>query len=200
MDGLEHLRSKADQAFEKVQQEFPAEISCKPGCDDCCHALFDLTPVESLAIALAFLDLPRTQRREIRRRAEKAAQQFDRVLEKAMTLSGEERLTAFSQARIRCPLLKDHKCLLYEHRPITCRLYGIPVAVEGKARICHLARFQPGKTYPTVDRTLVQNGLESLSGLVMKRIPSLPSGRRDVSRTIELCYSHGPLLRALRDE
>lgn len=200
MDGLEKLRAQADGAFAKVAAEFPAEINCKPGCDDCCHALFDLSPVEALALALGFMELPRDQRRQALKRGKKAAAQFDKVMQQAMGQEGDERIMSFSRARIRCPLLQDQRCLLYHERPLTCRLYGIPVAVQGKSHICHLAGFQPGQTYPTVDRTLVQNGLEGLSALALKRIPSLPYARRDVARALELCHSHGPLLRALRKE
>lgn len=197
MAELERLRARADAAFQEVARQFPREVACTPGCDDCCHALFDLSTIESLAIALAFLELPRQQRREARRRASKAAAAFDRVMADAFARQGEERLKVLSRARVACPLLEEGRCLLYAQRPLTCRLYGIPAAIEGEPRICHRSRFQPGHTYPTVDLVRVQSELERLSTLALQRIPNLPPGRRDVARTIELCYSHGPLLRGL---
>ena len=192
------LRAQADAAFARVAGQHPQAVACKPGCTDCCHALFDLTPIESLALALAFMELPRHIRREARRRGEKVAGVFDQTLAQAFGQKGEERLQVLSQARVPCPLLAvNDRCLLYEHRPVTCRLYGIPVAIDGKARICHLSRFKDGETYPTADMTLVQDKLERLSGLALSLLPNLPYARRDMARSLELAYSHGPALRAM---
>ena len=34
--------------------------------------------------------------------------------------------------RVKCPLLKDKKeCILYDHRPIICRVYGVPFSLKG---------------------------------------------------------------------
>lgn len=194
---LGELRQQADASFALVAREHPQAVACRPGCTDCCHALFDLTPMESLALALAFMELSRNPRREARRRGEKAAGIFDQTLAQAFGQQGEDRLKVLSEARVPCPLLQEDRCLLYEHRPITCRLYGMPVAIEGKARICHLSRFKPGETYPTADMSLVQNKLERLSGLALGLFPNLKYARRDVARSLELAYSHGPALRAM---
>ena len=197
MEELENLRTRADAAFAQVAQRHPQEVACHPGCDDCCHALFDLSLVEALALALGFLELPREARRQARRRALKAAPIFDRAVEEAFALSGEDRTQALSRARVPCPLLEQGRCLLYAQRPITCRLYGVPVAVGGQARTCHLARFRTGTTYPTVDLVKVQAELNRLSGLAAANLPDLPPAQRDVARAIELAYSHAPALRAL---
>ena len=186
MPGLGKIRARADAAFNQVSAQFPQAVSCKPQCDDCCHALFDLSPIESLALAMAFAELPRGKRRDIERRAKKAAKTFDRVLDKALALQGEVRLAVLSQARIPCPLLEDKRCVLYEHRPVTCRLYGIPVAIEGQPRTCHLAGFQTGQTYPTVDMAKLQQELEALSVRLLGQLPALPRQRLDVARSLEL--------------
>ena len=44
----EALAGTADRIFEKVEIEFSKEMSCKKGCSDCCHALFDVSLVEAL--------------------------------------------------------------------------------------------------------------------------------------------------------
>ncbi|MBI4798414.1 MAG: hypothetical protein HY794_06710 [Desulfarculus sp.] len=80
---------------------------------------------------------------------------------------------------------------------MTCRLYGVPVQVQGQSRVCHRARFDPGQTYPTVDLLRVQMELERLGGLAAMLLPSLNPARRDLARALELAYSHGPALRAL---
>ncbi len=197
MAELDDLRARADASFAKVAALHPQAVACRPGCDDCCHALFDLSPVEALSLALALLDLPRQTRREVRRRGEKAAQIFNQAMAQAFSQQGEARLRELSLARVPCPLLEKGRCLLYAQRPLTCRLYGVPVNVEGSARICHRARFQPGQAYPTVDLLRVQMELERLSGLAASLLPNLNPARRDMARALDLAYSHGPTLRAL---
>lgn len=183
---LENLRGRADASFARVAAEHPEAVACRPGCDDCCHALFDLAPVEALAIALAFSDLPRKQRRDIQRRAQKAARLFDQAAAQALAVEGEERLRILSQARTPCPLLADGRCAVYDERPITCRLYGIPVNIGGQGRTCRLARFQPGESYPTADMDQVQSGLLQLSRQAAALVPGLPAKRLDAARSIAL--------------
>jgi Fe-S-cluster containining protein len=197
LEELESLRARADASFQKVVDLHPQAVACRQGCDDCCHALFDLSPMEAVSLALAFLDLPRNGRREVRRRGEKAAANFDQAMSKAFSQQGQERLRELSLARVPCPLLEGGRCLLYAQRPLTCRLYGVPVQVEGQARVCHRARFDQGQTYPTVDLMRVQMELERLSGLAAFLLPSLNPARRDLARALELAYTHGPALRAL---
>ena len=65
---------------------------------------------------------------------------------------------------VRCPLLdKDDRCLLYEVRPITCRLYGVPTAIGGKAHTCGKTGFVQGEAYPTVALDKIQQRLTLLS-------------------------------------
>lgn len=197
LEELEALRARADASFAKVAELHPQAVACRQGCDDCCHALFDLSPMEAVSLALAFLDLPRATRREVRRRGEKASEVFDQAMAQAFRQQGQARLKALSLARVPCPLLEAGGCLLYAERPLTCRLYGVPVQVEGQSRVCHRARFDPGQTYPTVDLLRVQMELERLGGLAAMLLPSLNPARRDLARALELAYSHGPALRAL---
>ena len=194
---LNHLRARADESFRKVAQDHPQAVVCASGCDDCCHALFDLSLLEALSLALAFQELPRGERREVSRRAAKAAELFDKAAAAALTLQGEERLKALSLARVPCPLLSGGRCMLYRDRPLTCRLYGVPLAIDGASRTCHRSRFQPGQTYPTVDMALVQIELERLSRVAARLAPSLGLARRDVARALELVSTHGPTLRGL---
>jgi Fe-S-cluster containining protein len=183
---LNELRARCDAAFKKVAQEHPQAVACTTGCDDCCHALFDLAPVESLALAVAFQKLPRQERREALRRAEKAARIYDEAARQVLNAPAEERLKLLSQARVPCPLLNKGRCILYEERPATCRLYGIPVAIQGRARTCHRARFQEGQTYPTVDLQQVNQQLDQLSAVAVSLVPTLTSRRLDVARAIGL--------------
>ena len=186
LTALNQLRQRCDQAFARVAAQYPQEVACRLGCDDCCHALFDLAPVEAYVLSRAFAALPRRQRREALRRAEKAARLYDQVLAQAQAASGVQRLEVLSRARVPCPPLAEGRCLLYAERPITCRLYGVPVEVEGQARTCHRARFRPGVSYPTVKLAQVQAELEELSRQACRLVPELPRMRLDVARALAL--------------
>lgn len=197
LSDLAGLRSRAEAAFAQVAEQHPGQVACRLGCDDCCHALFDLAPIEALALARAFMALPRPERREAARRGAKASRAFDQAVAQALAQQGPERLRILSQARVACPLLKDSRCLLYGERPITCRLYGVPTAIEGQARICRLAGFQPGQSYPTVDLDRINAELERLSSQALAALPELELGRLDMGRVLELAESQGGLLRRL---
>jgi len=74
-----------------------------------------------------------------------------------------------SRARVRCPLLgSDDACILYEYRPITCRLYGIPTSVRGKFHVCDKATFKDGESYPAFDMDAVHRVLYTLSWECLK--------------------------------
>ena len=183
---LNELRARCDAAFQQVAKEHSQAMACQTGCDDCCHALFDLAPMEVLALAVAFKQLPRQERREALRRAEKAARIYDDTARQVLAAKDDEKLKLLSQARVPCPLLSKGRCILYEERPATCRLYGIPVAIQGKARTCHRARFKEGQTYPTVDWGQVNQQLDQLSAAAVSLVPALTSRRLDVARSIQL--------------
>lgn len=183
---LNELRARCDAAFKQVSQQHAGAIACKTGCDDCCHALFDLAPMEVLALAVAFKQLPRQERREALRRAEKAARIYDETARQVLAAKDRDRLELLSQARVPCPLLNQGRCILYEERPATCRLYGIPVAIQGHARTCHKARFKEGLSYPTVDWGQVNEQLDHLSAAAVSLVPTLTSRRLDIARAIQL--------------
>ena len=82
-----------------------------------------------------------------------------------------ELLTEVAAMQIRCPLLgKDDLCILYDVRPITCRLYGVPTAIGGKAHTCGKTGFKQGEKYPTVALDKVQHRLTELSAELARHL------------------------------
>jgi len=71
--------------------------------------------------------------------------------------------------RVRCPLLKDKKeCVLYEHRPIICRVYGVPFSLKSDGKksrsyVCGLSEFEAKVSYPTVKLDSIYQRLVLLS-------------------------------------
>jgi Fe-S-cluster containining protein len=84
---------------------------------------------------------------------------------------GDPQMQAYimSRERIPCPLLNENQeCVLYLHRPITCRVYGIPTKIQGKARVCWKAEFKKDERYPVFDLDGVYRDLYLLSTELLK--------------------------------
>lgn len=175
----ELLEAQASAVFDRVAGQYPDCVACHAGCDDCCHAVFDLSLVEAMHLNKKFLEkFPHGLKR---------SQIMDRasVIDRKLALakrdlyqaekggeSAADIMRRASAMRSPCPLLEDGKCLMYDERPITCRLYGIPLAIGGKAHVCGLSRFDPGGSYPTARLEKFQQRLEELSAAIAEAVNS----------------------------
>lgn len=168
-----------DQVFDRVKKEFPKEVFCREKCSDCCYAIFDLTLIEALYLNHKFNEnFSGTKKAELIGIADKT----DRVLAKMKrdaykkVKEGADQLEVvgkMSQERVRCPLLGENNlCLMYEHRPITCRVYGIPTSTAGASHICGRTNFVQGKAYPTLNMDKIYTQLQLLSAELVKDIKS----------------------------
>lgn len=176
----EAVRRDADALFGHVTAKYPAETACHKGCSDCCHALFDLSLVEAMYINGVFNEkFPHSRERS---RILERASDIDRQLTKAKRElylaekngeSPEEIMRRAATLRMPCPLLdEDSQCVLYEHRPITCRLYGIPLAIGADSHVCGLSGFGRGTSYPTVQLGKLQGRLDVLSKRIAETVGS----------------------------
>jgi Fe-S-cluster containining protein len=160
----EALAAGADAAFGRMSSRYHTCVSCAPGCSDCCHAVFGLFLVEAAYLRFQFEKLDRKERRQILSRAGKAEKELERVLTEAKKGNNPDGSFALEKVRIRCPMLNEaDACVMYPFRPITCRVYGIPTAFQGKARVCWKARFEEGKKYPAFNLDEVNRKLYRLS-------------------------------------
>jgi Fe-S-cluster containining protein len=175
----EALSQAADEVFTRVQAAHSDCVKCREECADCCHALFDLTLIEALYLNAKFRArfqgaeqealLEKANRAD--RRIHKLKREAYRKLEAGQ--SEDEILMALGTERVACPLLNDKDlCELYDHRPITCRLYGIPTSIGGKGRTCSLSGFEPGRPYPTVEIDKIHTRLQEISAELLRDIQS----------------------------
>lgn len=164
------LVQQVDAAFEQIQKEYDDCVSCKVGCADCCHALFDLTLIEAIYIKnkfdAKFADENRqtfVERANIAdRKVFKLKRQAHKDFESGK--SENEILEEMAQVKMKCPLLEDDdKCAMYEDRPITCRLYGVPTVIGGKGHTCGVSGFKQGESYPTVKLDAIHTKLHAIS-------------------------------------
>lgn len=173
----ETIAAVADQTFEKVKQSYPGCVACGVKCSDCCHALFDLTLIESVYMNHRFnhrFEGPERDRLLFKVNAyDRKVYKIKRQAHKAVESGKSESQVLKDMAAVheRCPLLDDEDlCVLYAYRPITCRLYGIPTSIAGEGHSCGKSRFEKGRSYPTVNLDKIQQMLYLLSEDLVKAL------------------------------
>lgn len=176
----EALVAEVDTVFAKVAEQHPECVTCEKGCSECCNALFDLSLVEAMYLNEQFRETFGDG--EVRSRIVERANEADRKSYKLKRQAYKDSqagvdtqtiLENIARQRLRCPLLgEDDACELYRNRPITCRLYGIPTAIGGKAHTCGKAGFAKGQPYPTVHMDKIQDRLTAMSQEISLRVKS----------------------------
>lgn len=166
----EALVSTVDAIFNKVKAEYPKEVFCREKCSDCCYAIFDVPIIEAVYINHKFNEaFSGTQKRELIDNASKVDRSLFKMKREAHKHIQEgkkelEILAEMSMERVRCPLLgPDDLCLLYEFRPMTCRVYGIPTSTSGASHICGRTNFKQGGKYPTLNMDSLYSKLQLIS-------------------------------------
>ncbi len=128
---LQHL----DERFRTIQSMHAEQMQCGRGCAQCCHGLFDVSLPDAVRIVDAFAVLSQEKRSWV---IPSASAIQERIQKEAAELQEPYFLNALSPERIdqivesvpdvRCPFLDDaDSCLIYAHRPLACRLEGIPM-------------------------------------------------------------------------
>ena len=181
-----------DQIFTKMKSDYPQEVRCDQGCTDCCYALFDLTLIESLYLSDKFSRIDSNLKNQILIEADKADRKTAKIKkelhkEHQKGVPEEEILRRASKIKIRCPLLVDGKCVLYEHRPVTCRLYGIPMDMGNMTASCSESGFEAGRQYPGVHMDRVHDRLIEMSRELAQAINSKYSELHTMLVPLSMC-------------
>ena len=176
----EALVAEIEKGVHKIKETNPGEFLCQKGCCDCCYAVFDLPLIESVYLNYCFFKEKESERKdqeEILERANTADRQVYRIkrnLNKLLTQgkqTEDEVLSLLSLERIKCPLLNNEAlCDLYENRPVTCRVYGVPTAIHGAGHTCGKSGFKEGILYPTINLDRINQRLFDLSEELLKEI------------------------------
>ncbi len=193
------LTAQVDKIFADVRGQFTKEVTCFESCSDCCHALFDLSLIEAMAVNRAFQDKfgYGATRSHILEQAADADRSLTRLkyhfykdVQKGIT--DEKVMAEVAKEKVRCPLLgTDNLCLMYENRPLTCRIYGVPTAINGKGHVCGKCNFDKGAQYPTLHLDKIQDRLAQMSRKIAKALGS---------RYTELHHVYVPVSMALMNK
>ncbi|GBF35693.1 glutamate synthase large chain [Desulfocucumis palustris] len=189
----ESLVAKAESSFQGMEKEYGDCIKCKIQCSDCCHSIFGLFSIESAYLSHHFSRLDRKLRREILSRCEKTDRELLELEKRLKEAHGEDQqalLSAIARERVRCPLLNDeNKCSMYQHRPITCRVYGMPTVIGGKMHACWKAGFERGKQYPAFDLDGMYRELYGLSKEFLARAGNMDEERASLLLSVSKSVS-----------
>lgn len=138
------LLSAVDQWFTRCIGHAKEEIRCTQGCSECCRGLFDITLLDAWYLRIGFELLDQVTKDKVVRKAEKRLSSMRRLwpaLEPPFILNvrpeedWEELMPDDDETP--CPLLSESgECLVYQFRPMTCRLHGIPL-VDISGEIFH---------------------------------------------------------------
>lgn len=169
----EFLAADADNTFRRIKERFPDRVNCRIHCCDCCYAVFGLFLIEVAYLQHAFAGLDSTVKAETLIRSDAAQRELQKMDKRLQESPNETRskIEVLGRERIRCPLLDDNDdCVLYPYRPITCRVYGVPTKIQGKARVCGLAGFKRGEHYPVYDLDEAYRNLYTLSMELLEKV------------------------------
>lgn len=114
------------------------EIPCRAGCTACCHGPFDISPADAELLREGLALLPADVRADIRSRGRALLGQMQVILPGwsapwDVDAIGEEGFDQMAEALAAepCPMLgQDGKCRVYAHRPLVCRLIGLPMLTD----------------------------------------------------------------------
>lgn len=128
------LLEEVDGWFRQAAARFPEQISCTTGCSHCCRGLFDITLLDALLVQAGFGPLPPEVRAAVLQRVSGSVATVRRTWPDfdapwLLNRYPEEEYGAAmpDEDETPCVLLGDDGCcLIYAHRPMTCRLHGIP--------------------------------------------------------------------------
>lgn len=129
------LLREVDEWFRACSSSYPEQIACHSGCSSCCRGLFDITLLDAFYLKLGVEQLDESVRSKVIHaahvRLNSLSDEFPAFVEPwLLNTIPEDEWDALmpEEDEAPCVLLSDSgQCLVYEYRPMTCRLNGIPL-------------------------------------------------------------------------
>jgi Fe-S-cluster containining protein len=129
------LLREVDQWFASCTERYPGQITCSGGCSSCCRGLFDITLLDAELLRSGYHTLPKDVQMAV---AGKSALRIAGIRATWPDFEPPYLLNKYPEEEwsqimpeedsTPCVLLDSHGfCALYEYRPLTCRLHGLPL-------------------------------------------------------------------------
>jgi Fe-S-cluster containining protein len=135
LSGYSSLLAEVDSWFARCLAAQPGAIACGAGCAECCRGLFDITLLDACYLKYGFDRLDLRMQAVVRTKALVRLKELqlhwpDLAAPYILNYRPEEEWEELmpEEDETPCPLVDtDGRCLLYNFRPMTCRLNGIPL-------------------------------------------------------------------------
>ncbi len=133
MDDYKDLLAGVDAWYKSVKDAHPAEVPCTKGCRECCVGLFDVSLADRDLLREGLAKAEPAVRKDIEARAAALAARLREVtpdLGDTLDGLGPDDIDDLCDevGDVECPVLgPGGECRLYSHRPLTCRMSGVPV-------------------------------------------------------------------------
>lgn len=135
LNSYRELLNEVDTWFRRCSLAAGEQIACQRGCSACCRGLFDITLLDAFLVKDGFDRLPQTVRGHSHRLARR---RLNSVQHRWPAFAAPFLLNAYPEEEwdavmpeddeTPCSLLGDDGyCMIYDSRPMTCRLHGIPL-------------------------------------------------------------------------
>ncbi len=118
---------RADEFFRDVATSQPQSLQCGRGCSLCCYGIFEIGSGDVPLLAEGLEKLHHKRRSMIIRRAREIVSSFAHPDLRDCTPAEKDAFFERTKATP-CPNLNERgECLMYEHRPLVCRTFGLPL-------------------------------------------------------------------------
>jgi Fe-S-cluster containining protein len=135
-----------DAAVADAARRSGAWLKCGPGCSQCCIGVFPVSQLDAARLREGFTALETADSQRAADVRQRARESIDRIgagfpgnLETGILNAEGEGLEDFANDEP-CPVLDPATglCDLYAARPMTCRVFGPPLRVDGGIGVCEL--------------------------------------------------------------
>ena len=121
------ILKQADSFFRQVAQTQPQALQCGKGCSLCCYGLFEIGAADIPIIAEGLAKMHPARRKAVVARAREIYETSEQSALRECSPIEKEKFFDRT-ASTPCPNLSEAgECLMYEHRPLVCRTFGIPL-------------------------------------------------------------------------
>jgi len=184
--GDRRLIQIVDAALKDVARRSGGRLVCRKGCTPCCIGVFAINQLDAARLrqGLAELEVKDPARAAaVRARARESVERLSPTFpgDPATGLLADPESLRFAEFANdeACPALDPDEgtCDLYKFRPMTCRVFGPPVRVEGGLGVCELCyQGVPDEELPKYEMVPDPEGLESR---LLKKVQEKTGHRED---------------------
>ena len=174
----DETRALADQA---------GSLPCPTGCFDCCRntATMSISLAEAKHLSIGLKMLPHQIQKNVQEKAERTINKIEQEgdSEEKVVMAGVESAEIIKgHVEGECPMLLSGVCVVYDYRPIICRVWGYPIQNNLEVACCKKTFLDSERKYKPLPYNQYWNDCKELS------IPLNSKQKKDATHRIPICY------------